>query len=279
MAKIIAHNRRMESTLPKRTAKEQFDKQATEYNAQWNTWSEETLNAMLAAARPQPTDMVLDVATGTGFTALAFAPLVRSVIGLDVSPGMLRQAEAYAAEGGITNAVFQEGAAELLPFADSSFDLVTCRIAPHHFLSVPKFLTETARVLKPGGRFVLADTTVPDDLPEAADWQNAIEAVRDPSHVQNYPPSVWREMAEAAGLTVTDCHTEGNGITIPLSDWITKAGCTPDQVTDVRHAFAEAPGSALAVFQIITSANGGTVFTWPRVLLRAVKKSGTETRT
>ena len=259
----------MEDNTPKRSAKEQFDKQATEYNAQWNTWSEETLTALLAAAQPKPADAVLDVATGTGFTALAFAPRVQSVIGLDVSPGMLRQAEGYAAERGITNATFQEGTAELLPFADASFDLVTCRIAPHHFLSVPQFLSETARVLKPGGRFVLADTTVPDALPEAADWQNAVEAVRDPSHVKNYTPKEWRQMAEAAGLSVSECHTEGNGITIPLSDWITKAGCTPEQAADVRRAFAEAPESARAAYRIRTAADGETVFTWPRVLLRA----------
>ena len=261
----------MENTAPKRTAKEQFDEQASEYNAQWNTWSEETLNAMLAASRPEPADAVLDVATGTGFTALAFAPLVQSVVGLDVSPGMLRQAEAYAAERGITNAVFQEGAAELLPFADASFDLVTCRIAPHHFLSVPQFLAETKRVLKPGGRFVLADTAVPDDRPEAADWQNAVEALRDPSHIRNYSPVEWRRMTEAAGLTVTECHTEGSGITIPLTDWLHKAGCTPEQSAAVRRMFADAPESALAAFHIVRRADSETVFTWLRVLLRAVK--------
>ncbi len=76
---------------------------------------------------------------------------------------------------------------------------MTCRIAPHHFLDIQKFLTETARVLKPGGRFVLVDTTVPDDSPEAAGWQNAVEAVRDPSHVRNYTPDEWRQMTEAAG--------------------------------------------------------------------------------
>ena len=263
----------MEDDTPRRSAKEQFDKQATEYNAQWNTWSEEALNALLDAAQPKPTDAVLDVATGTGFTALAFAPWVQSVIGLDVSPGMLRQAEGYAAEQGITNAIFQEGAAEALPFPDASFDLVTCRIAPHHFLSVPKFLSETARVLMPGGRFVLADTTVPDGQPEAADWQNAVEAVRDPSHVKNYTPSEWRQLAEAAGLAVTECHTEGNGITIPLTDWITKAGCTPEQATDVRRRFDHAPESARAAYQIRRGADGDTVFTWPRVLLRALRSA------
>ena len=259
----------MEDIQPTRTAKEQFDKQATEYNAQWNMWSEEALNAMLTSARPQPTDTVLDVATGTGFTALAFAPHVQSVVGLDVSPGMLRQAQQYAAERGITNAVFQEGAAEALPFAGAAFDLVTCRIAPHHFLSVPKFLEEIVRVLKPGGSVVLADTTVPDDQPEAAVWQNRVEAKRDPSHVQNYTPGEWRSMAEAAGLTVTECRTDGGGITIPLSDWLRKAGCTPEQSADVRQRFRDAPDEAREAFQIVVTAGGETVFTWPRVLLRA----------
>ncbi len=261
----------METNAPARSAKDQFDKQATEYNAQWNTWSEETLNAMLAAAQPQPTDTVLDVATGTGFTALAFAPHVRSVVGLDVSAGMLAQAKNYASECGITNAAFEEGAAEALPYGDGAFDLVTCRIAPHHFLDVKKFLSETARVLKPGGRFVLADTTVPDDLPEAAQWQNAVEALRDPSHVLNYTPSEWRQITEAAGLTVTECRTDGGGITIPLPDWLHKAGCTPEQSSAIRRHFADAPESARQAFQIVTDAGGETIFTWQRVVLKAVK--------
>ena len=261
----------METSPPSRSAKEQFDKQATEYNAQWNTWSEETLNAMLAAAQPQPTDAVLDVATGTGSTALAFAPQVQSVVGVDVSSGMLAQARKYASERGITNAAFEEGAAEALPFGDKVFDLVTCRIAPHHFLEVQKFLAEAARVLKPGGRFVLVDTTVPDDLPEAAHWQNEVEVLRDPSHVQNYTPSKWRRMTEAAGFTVTECRTNGGGITIPLSDWLHKAGCTPEQSAAVRQSFTDAPDEARAVFHIVADVGGETLFTWQRVVLTAVK--------
>ena len=261
----------MKTPAPARSAKEQFDKQAAEYNAQWNTWSEETLSAMLAAAQAKPTDIVLDAATGTGFTALAFAPFVQSVVGLDVSPGMLAQARKHALERGVSNARFEEGAAESLPFGEGAFDLVTCRIAPHHFLDVSKFLAETARVLKPGGRFVLVDTTVPDDLPEAARWQNAVEVLRDPSHVQNYAPREWRQRTEAAGLAVTGCRTGGGGITIPLSDWLHKAGCTPEQSAAVRKAFADAPESAKQAFQITTAAEGETVFTWQRVVLHAVK--------
>ncbi len=259
------------TTAPARSAKEQFDRQAAHYDRQWNTWSEETLGWLLDHAAPRAGDFVLDVATGTGFTALAFAPHVGTVIGLDVSSGMLEQARRQAGERRIANAVFQEGAAESLPFADGSFDIVTCRIAPHHFLDIEKFLAEAARVLKPGGRLALVDTTVPDDAPEAAQWQNEVEAVRDPSHVRNHTPSEWRAMTEAVGLTVSECGSGGGGITIPLSDWITKAGCTPGQGEEVRRRFADAPQSAKSAFQIGTQADGETVFTWQRVALKAVK--------
>jgi len=259
------------TTMPTRSAKEQFDKQAAHYDTQWNTWSEETLGWLLQSADPRAGDFVLDVATGTGFTALAFAPHVETVIGLDVSSGMLAQARKQAGERKIANAVFQEGAAESLPFADGTFDIVTCRIAPHHFLDIRKFLAEAARVLKPGGRLALVDTSVPDDSPEAAAWQNGVEAVRDPSHVRNYTPGEWRAMTEDAGLTVAECGSGGGGITIPLSDWIVKAGCTPAQAAEVRRRFAEAPQSARATFQIESQPDGEIVFTWQRVRLLAVK--------
>lgn len=259
------------NSAPARSAKEQFDKQAAHYNTDWNSWSAETLNWLLANAAPRPDDTVLDVATGTGFTALAFAPTVRSVIGLDVSPGMLSEARKRAEKDGIKNTVFHEGTAESLPFADETFDIVTSRIAPHHFLDIEAFLRETVRVLKPGGRLALIDTSVPDESPEAASWQNAVEVQRDPSHVRNYTPSEWRRMAESAGLTVLSATSADGGITIPLSDWIFKAGSTKEQEKDVRQRFTNAPDSAKEAFRITVDTNGETVFTWQRVALLAIK--------
>ncbi len=260
------------TALPTRSAREQFDRQATHYDTNWNAWSEETLRWLLDNAECRPTDDVLDVATGTGFTALAFAPHVHSAIGLDVSPGMLAEARKRAQELGLINVTFQEGAAEALPFADGAFDIVTCRIAPHHFLNIRQFVSEAARVLKPGGRFALADTTVPDDAPETDSWQNAVEAVRDPSHVRNYSPGEWEQFVHAAGLTVRQITSAGNGITIPLSDWLFKAGCTQEQSDQVQQMFADAPDDARRAFQIRTTEEGEAIFTWQRVLLLAVKE-------
>ena len=259
------------NTTPTRSARDQFDKQAVHYDTQWSSWSEETMEWMLNAIPLQSKFRVLDVATGTGFTALAFAPHVYSVVGVDVSPGMLAEAHLRAEAEGITNVTWTEAPAEALPFPDATFCLVTCRIAPHHFLDLAEFLRETARVLKPGGHLVLVDTTVPDSSPEAATWQNAVEVLRDPSHVRNYTPTEWQTHAEAAGLTMDEITTANGGITIPLSDWLVKAGCTAEQSEAVRQMFADAPDSAKQAFQITAQPDGETLFTWQRVALHAMK--------
>ena len=152
------------------TSEEQFDRQAAHYNAQWNQWSEVSLKWLVEHSHCSTKHRVLDVATGTGFTALAFAGFAKEVVGLDVSAGMLEKARAAAK--GVPNVTFEKGSAEALPFPDASFDFVTCRVAPHHFLSIPKFCAESYRVLREGGRFLVADTTVPDGLPEVDAWQN-----------------------------------------------------------------------------------------------------------
>ncbi|GAA3949385.1 class I SAM-dependent methyltransferase [Hymenobacter algoricola] len=253
------------------TAKEQFDRQASHYNAQWNAWTESSLQWLLTHAAAQPADDVLDVATGTGFTALAFAPLVRTVVGLDVSTGMLARARQHQAALGLTNVSWQEGAAEALPFAAGTFSLVSCRIAPHHFESVPQFLAEVTRVLRPGGRFVLADTTVPDHDPATADWQNGVEALRDPSHRRNLAPRQWRQALTTAGLTVAALDVPGGEVPMQLHDWLEKAGTAPEPAAAVRAAFAQAPAAARAAFQIQALPADDYTFIWQRLVALATR--------
>lgn len=261
---------------PTRSAREQFDRQAQHYNAQWNAWSAENLRWLVENAACRPKDRVLDVATGTGYTAMAFAPRVESVIGLDVSTGMLAEARRKAEEAGLSNLSFVEGEAEAMPFPDVSFDIVTCRIAAHHFLSVENFVREAMRVLKPGGKLLVTDTSVPDDAPEADAWQNEIEVARDPSHVRNYSLREWRSFVEEAGFMLEHATDAGAGIRIPVSDWLVKGGCTPEQAARVRSLLENAPEAAIRAYQIAPLGAGDYSFSWRRILLRAQKPGGEE---
>jgi SAM-dependent methyltransferase len=158
-----------------------------------------SLARLVELTQPQRPWRVLDVATGAGHTAFAFAPHVAQVVASDLTPQMLEVARGLAKQRGHSNITFTEAAAENLPFADASFDLVTCRTAPHHFADVNRFVTEVARVLRPGGVFGLADNISPEDAVAAGQY-NAIEKLRDPSHGRCLGVGEWLELIGHAGL-------------------------------------------------------------------------------
>jgi ubiquinone/menaquinone biosynthesis C-methylase UbiE len=160
-----------------------------------------SLKRLVELTKPQAGWHALDVATGTGHTAMAFAPHVAHVTAADLTPRMLEVASGLAQQRGLGNISFKEASAEALPFADGTFDLVTCRIAPHHFDDVPRFVQEVRRVLKPGGTFGLVDNIAPES-PKAADRLNAIEKVRDPSHARCLSAGDWLALLERSGFAV-----------------------------------------------------------------------------
>jgi len=257
--------------MPSRTSQEQFDRQAPHYNAQWNAWNSQSLTWLIQHAHCRKSDEWLDVATGAGFTAVAFAPLVREVTGLDVSMSMLNEARGRAHAAGLTNVVFANGAAESLPFGPDIFDGLVCRLAAHHFLSVPHFLASAYRVLRPGGRLLIADTAEPDDAPEVDAWHNRIEALRDGSHIRNYTPAEWRGFVTGAGFVLEESQLVPESEPIHLRDWLEKAGCKGEVAAEVRRRFLEAPPEVARTFSITRTADGDLAFQWLRIALSARK--------
>ena len=196
------------------------------------------LDRLLELATPQPDWVALDIATGGGHTALKIAPFVKQMVVSDYSPTMLAEAEAFIRSKGVENVEFKVADAESLPFEDASFDLVTCRIAAHHFPDVYKFVTEAARVLKPGGRFIVQDHVLPEDK-KAADYIEAFERLRDPSHGQAYNEYEWQGMYLDAGLVVDK--SEILNREAHMLEWAERQGCSPDVVERLHVMMVQAP--------------------------------------
>jgi ubiquinone/menaquinone biosynthesis C-methylase UbiE len=204
------------------SSKDQFDGNAEKYAASEVHRAGPSLPVLLTLASPQESDEALDVATGTGHTALAVARQVKKAIGIDISLKMLEQARRLAAEQGISNCVFIEGSAENIPFADEQFTLVTSRHAPHHFRQVVQFLEEIHRVLAPNGRFVMSDQISPS--PDLSDWVDQWERARDPSHFKQRTVEEWREKFAAARLRWVEHRIVP--YRLEFDWWVRQAGCS-----------------------------------------------------
>ena len=190
---------------PKALSQERYDRFAQGYVTSKTHAKGSELSRLVEITRPQPDWVVLDIATGGGHTALKFAPLVAKVFATDITPKMLESARAFIAGKGMNNVTFRLADAEDLPFEDERFDLVTCRIAPHHFPNCPRFVQESARVLKAGGLLLVQDHVLPEDE-HTARYVDTFEKLRDPSHNRAFAETEWVEMFRAAGLKVE--HTE-----------------------------------------------------------------------
>ena len=188
------------------TAKRIFAQRAPFYTTSTAHADPSVLAKIVGLAAPQPQWTALDIATGTGHTALALAPHVTSVVGIDLTPEMLAEAERLRAERGAENVLFRLGDVHQLPFEDASFDLATCRRAAHHFSDIALALREIRRVLRPGGRLVVDDRSVAED--DFVDrCMNQLDWYHDESHVREYRPSEWRRMLVACGLVVETVET------------------------------------------------------------------------
>lgn len=201
----------------------------------------ESLNRMLELVQPQPNWRALDIATGGGHTALAFAPHVREVVASDITPPMLAAAEKFIRGQGVANVTFREADAGALPFEDAEFDLVTCRLAAHHFPDCAQFVRETARVLRPGGLAALIDNVTPPD-PVGARHINAFEKLRDPSHGWQSTVAEWEAFHVAAGFTVTA--SEIFRKPLDFDDYCERMSVPPQARQQLRVMLKHAPASA-----------------------------------
>jgi ubiquinone/menaquinone biosynthesis C-methylase UbiE len=212
----------LEEAMSKTLVQEQFGKTAASYLTSAPHAKGASLERLVSLTSPQKNWRALDVASGGGHVAYTFAPHVERVWATDITQEMLDMVRAEAKKRGLGNVRTAYAKAEALPFEDESFDLVTSRIAPHHFDSIPDFLAEVHRVLKPDGTFALVDNVVPDG--SVGDYVNAFERFRDPSHLRAWTMDEWRGALKTAGLVIK--HEEQIDKTMEFKSWAARHDAT-----------------------------------------------------
>lgn len=178
---------------------DQFSRQAELFATAPALHDKGALDLLVDAAGPGAGDTSLDVACGPGTVVAAFARRVRRAAGLDATAAMLDEARKLAASEGLANVEWRQGDVYALPFADSAFDIVSCRFAFHHLLEPARAFAEMLRVCRPGGRIVLCDAIASDD-PRKAEAFNRMERHRDPSTVEFRPLALLHALFADAGL-------------------------------------------------------------------------------
>ena len=226
--------------MSKSLVQEQFGATARSYLTSKPHAQGKSLDRLVELTQPRPDWQVLDVATGAGHTAYAFAPHVARVWATDITEEMLNLVREQVGKRALANMRVAYAKAEALPFEDETFDLVTCRIAPHHFESIPRFVDEVHRVLKRSGTFALVDNVVPEG--SVGDYMNAFERFRDPSHLRAWTMQEWRDALAQQGFAIA--HEEELDKTMEFKPWAARHDATMQAFLRAMLARADADAKA-----------------------------------
>ncbi|WP_231853969.1 class I SAM-dependent methyltransferase [Halobacillus halophilus] len=229
--------KRVQSTFSKN--KEAYVSSATHNNQQ-------DLNLITEWLNPEPNWKGLDLATGGGHVAREMSRWMDHVVASDLTKDMLQNTARHLSD--IKNLSYIVADVSSLPFLDESFDVVCCRIAPHHFSDPEKFIKEAYRVLKPRGLFLMIDNTAPED--DHLDlFYNTFEEMRDPSHHRAWKVSEWKTMIQPAGFQLK--REMKRKKTLPFRDWLERTLHDKNSQQLVEEYFLKAGPQASSYFSFV----------------------------
>ncbi len=189
------------------------------------------LAALAALAHGRSDARALDMGTGGGHVAYAVAPHVAEIVAYDLSDDMLAVVAAAAAERGLSNVVTRQGRAESLPFPDAHFDIVLSRYSAHHWGDFDAGLREAARVAKPGATVGFVDC-VSAGTAALDTFLQAVELLRDTSHVRDRSRAEWEDSAARAGLLGGS--VSAFRVRLDFASWIARMRTPPEMVAAIR---------------------------------------------
>ncbi|MET3233113.1 UNVERIFIED_ORG: ubiquinone/menaquinone biosynthesis C-methylase UbiE [Burkholderia sp. 1263] len=205
------------------------------------------LRTLAEAIAATPDATVLDMGCGAGHASFAVAPHASEVVAYDIAPPMLATVEGAAKERGLANIRTRQGAAEMLPFDDHSFDWVISRMSAHHWHDVPLALAEVRRVLKPGGKVLFVDIAG-SDHPLLDTHIQAVELLRDGSHIRDYRADEWIAFFEAAGFSASI--RERWRIDIEFGSWVARMRTPEPRVVAIRSLWTHSPDEVREYFDV-----------------------------
>ncbi len=189
----------------------------------------------------------LDLGCGGGHVSFQVAPHAGEMTAYDLSVDMLSAVKKEASLRGLSNISTQQGSVEKLPFADGSFDFVATRYSAHHWHNIRAGLAEARRVLAPGGRAVFADSVSPG-TPLLDTHLQALELLRDPSHVRSYSLAEWMEMLRAAGFAPKEAKL--HRLHLEFSSWVARMATSEVNVSAIRALQASMPRNVAEYYEL-----------------------------
>jgi ubiquinone/menaquinone biosynthesis C-methylase UbiE len=235
-----------------------FTAQGTAFATQPWTADEERIARLVKAARLTGSERVLDIATGPGLIAEAFARAAREVVGVDLTEAMLAIAEARRKERNIANLSFRRGDVQELPFEAGEFDVVVCRFAFHHFEEPGRVLAEMARVCRKNGT-VLVEDMIGSEHPERLEYQDRFEKLRDPSHTKTLSLSAMFQLFRDAGLEA-ETATMNNKLQPEAERWMETTKTSAENAAEIRRLLGEDLAKDLSGVRPFQDATGKLFF-------------------
>ncbi|WP_174613197.1 class I SAM-dependent methyltransferase [Virgibacillus ihumii] len=203
------------------------------------------LSLMIDWLNPDSTEHVLDIATGGGHVAKKLAPHVKQITATDITEAMLTNTAEHLQD--FKNISYQVADAENLPFENNAFNIITCRIAAHHFPGPELFISEVYRVLKPNGKFLFIDNIAPKNNTYDM-FVNSLEKMRDYSHVRSRSISEWKKLLKQNDLKIS-METMRKKV-LPYKEWVHRTLEEKDKIKEVNEFILNASADIRDYFQV-----------------------------